>query len=59
MDMSPRIAMEIQQPYCDWIAIKFKDGRRGFMWLCKECGHRGKGKNVPECQCKTISLADL
>jgi hypothetical protein len=48
--------MEIRQPYCDWIAIKHRDKRRGSMWLCKECGHHGMGKSVPKCPCKPINI---
>lgn len=48
--------MKIERPYCDWIAVKFKDRRKGSMWLCRECGHRGNSKNVPLCPCKPIEM---
>ncbi len=51
--------IEIARPYCDWIAVKFKDGRRGSMWLCNECGHRAKGKNIPQCPCEKIEINGL
>lgn len=51
--------IEIARPYCDWIAVKFKDRRRGAMWLCKECGHKGKGKSVPACPCEPIKIEGI
>jgi len=50
--------IDIAQPYCDWISLASKDRRRGKIWLCKECGHQGKGREVPKCPCAPIKLGD-
>lgn len=46
----------ITRQYCDWAEMKIKDRRKGSMWLCTACGHRGKGKNPPKCPCKPIEI---
>ena len=48
--------LQILRPYCDWISVAFKDKRKGAVWMCKECGAMGKGKNVPPCPCKPIAI---
>lgn len=48
--------MEIQQPYCDWISVPFKDKRKGKMWMCRECGASGKSREVPKCPCVPIHV---
>jgi ABC-type ATPase with predicted acetyltransferase domain len=48
--------IKIEQPYCDWVSLASKDARRAAIWLCKECGHREKRKQVPDCPCKTLAI---
>lgn len=51
--------LTISKPYCDWLSVAFKDKRRGKMWSCQACGHRGKGKQVPACPCEQIEVSIL
>jgi ribosomal protein L37AE/L43A len=52
-------AMIIAKPSCSWIAMKFKDKRKGSFWLCRSCGLRGKGKAAPTCPCAPIAVAAM
>lgn len=53
------ISMVIEKPYCDWISVAMRDKRKGFIWLCRECRARGKGRKVPKCPCVKIEIGKL
>lgn len=48
--------MIIDAPCCDWIAMPFKDKRKGYFWLCQSCGAKAKGKQQPLCGCRSIEV---
>jgi hypothetical protein len=48
------IADFLRTDACAWASCRFKDGRRGFMWLCHACGSRGFGRKQPECPARAI-----
>lgn len=50
------MALTIDRPYCDWVSLPMRDRRKGFIWLCRECKHRGKGRIVPKCPCVKIEI---
>lgn len=56
MSEPPRISIAdfLRTDRCDWVGVRFKDRRRGKMWLCRACGARGLGRKEPGCPAKAI-----
>ena len=48
--------LTIKPPERKWIALPYKDKRRGAIWLCKACGKWGGGKVQPTCPCMKIEV---